>query len=70
MGYHPAWKSQQVLELLFEEGVLRAGHDRSAAMADIRTAITPDILRPHRGEPDELRAWIERCFSLRYGLTA
>lgn len=69
MGYHPAWKYQQVLELLFEEGVLRAEYDRSEAMADIRTALTPESLRPRRGDRDELRAWIERCFSLRYRRT-
>ena len=36
MGFHPAWKFEEVIELIFSEGVLTAARDRSADMEKIR----------------------------------
>jgi len=40
MGFHPAWKFRQVVELMFEEGRLTAAHDHSQRIAEIRDGIT------------------------------
>ena len=36
MGFHPAWKYTNVVELVFETGVLQNEFDRSERMAEIR----------------------------------
>ena len=68
MGHHPAWKYGEVWELIFERGVLREQHDRTAAMAKVREKMKDLPLRPAPGEPnwEEHRKWIEGTFSLDY----
>jgi len=39
MDYHPAWKYEQVVELLFERGTLMKEEDRSDQMAEVRQKI-------------------------------
>lgn len=63
MGFHPAWKFKEVHELIFKDGSLSQGSDRSAEMAKLREGMKG------KGECEdmqELTAWIERCFSLKY----
>lgn len=38
MGFAPAWKFKEVLELLFVDGALTAEHDRSEQKAAFRSA--------------------------------
>ena len=40
LGFHPAWKYEKVIELIFEGGVLREQYDRSEKMAAIREVIS------------------------------
>ena len=39
MGFHPAWKYENVIELIFESGILKDEYDRSNEMAEIREMI-------------------------------
>ena len=39
MGFHPAWKYETVMELIFEKGILKTAFDRSEPMAVIRKRI-------------------------------
>ncbi|MFC4160420.1 hypothetical protein [Chitinimonas lacunae] len=41
MGFHPAWKYREVVELHFVDGVLAQREDRSAAMAQFRATLAP-----------------------------
>jgi hypothetical protein len=69
MGFHPAWKYERVLELIFEGGVLKHEHDRSAAMADIRQRITESgqLERAKKAlSPEEIAKFVERAFDRRY----
>ena len=68
MGFHPAWKFEKVIELIFAEGVLTAVHDRSAEMAEIRAtkAAADGKNSKHLSSPVEIVEWIENCFDRRY----
>jgi hypothetical protein len=68
MGFHPAWKFGRVIELVVEHGVVQAGHDRSAAVAERRRAIEAGELADPDGSPGGM-AWIERTFTLDYSRT-
>ena len=62
MGFHPAWKYERVVELLFDNGELTAAHDRSAAMAQRRSA--QGSLQPT--DPKDTKDWIETAFDRNY----
>lgn len=70
MGFHPAWKYEEVYELIFEDGTLKDAFDRSEYMADFRKRreAAIDAAPDERREPTkaEVGDWIERCFSLEY----
>lgn len=70
MGFHPAWKYEEVHELIFEDGTLKDAFDRSEYMADFRKRreAAIDAAPDERREPTkaEIGDWIERCFSLEY----
>lgn len=69
MGFHPAWKYQQVVELVFKNGLLIKESDRSGQMAEIRERVlrAQDDDAP-RGNPtkEEIQKFIERAFDRRY----
>jgi hypothetical protein len=71
MGFHPAWKYEDVVELVFEGGFLTAESDRSEKMADIRRVI---LESRKSGKPDrtpneeEIRAFVEDAFDRTYRL--
>jgi hypothetical protein len=73
MGFHPPWKYQTVIELVFDRGVLKGAFDRSERMAAIRALIG------ERGGPpaedaggwngrEDIAHFIERAFDRRYHL--
>ncbi len=66
MGFHPAWKFREVHELLFEEGRLIEGIDRSAQMEAIRARGKDPDPPPGVHSPREHMEWIERSFSRDY----
>lgn len=62
MGFHPAYKYKDVLELTFENGRLLSRSDRSMEMEEIR-------LREGRGDgkrSKDVVAWINDCFRIDY----
>lgn len=66
MGFHPAWKYEQVEELLLRDGAVTAIYDRSDALATIRGKVE----KGEMDNPDGLRidkAWVKRTFTLDYG---
>lgn len=65
MGYHPAWKFQEVHELVFEEGRLVKASDRSAQAQEYRERQAGT--RPKFTSAAEHMAWIADTFDLRYG---
>lgn len=69
MGFHPAWKYKQVIELIFAGGRLIEELDRSARMAEIRQmAIEARTNEPSKAVPSdaEIEAFVERAFDRRY----
>lgn len=69
MGFHPAWKYEKVVELVFAGGVLQKECDRSAEMAELRK-----LARAQSGEANagdrvpgmSIMEYIERTFDRRY----
>jgi hypothetical protein len=68
MGFHPAWKYEKVIELIFSGGVLAAAYDRSAEMAEIREvkAGTNGHGSKRFNSPAQMVRWIAKCFDRRY----
>jgi hypothetical protein len=67
MGFHPAWKYEEVLELVFREGHLERTIDHSERIAEIRSEIASGSRPDPDGSPDQLDVWIHRTFQLDYG---
>jgi hypothetical protein len=69
MGFHPAWKYETVIELIFDAGILKQEFDRSARMAEIR-----EMLLRSRNEDvssemptrEEIERFVERAFDRSY----
>ncbi len=69
MGFHPAWKYETVIELIFANGVLQHEFDRSKRMAEVRQKILDS-----RGEntasrmptDEEIHDFVERSFHRTY----
>lgn len=61
MGFHPAWKYEDVWELVFQSGKICATKDRSQAMQEVRDQIQswPVGERPSR---EEVRGLVQRAF--------
>lgn len=67
MGFHPAWKWENVAELKFSSGLLLEATDMSARFAEIRASMSPEDIRPTFQSGDEsLKAWIEGTFDRSY----
>jgi hypothetical protein len=67
MGFHPAWKYEEVLELIFADGRLEKVTDHSAKMAEIRSEIVSGARKDPDGSPEDLIGWIDNAFQLNYG---
>lgn len=65
MGFHPAWKYEEVHELIFENGKLVSATDISAKMKEYRRKRKEPGFEEEDQKMDE---WIEKCFSLNYNL--
>ena len=64
MGFHPAWKFKEVHELIFRDGLLLSGKDRSAEMDQLREGMGS---RPVRHDSmTSMADDIEKAFSLQY----
>ncbi len=67
MGFHPAWKFETVIELIFAEGVLAERRDVSDSMKTLRAHMLERPMEPGgRAGKEEVKSWIESTFSMDY----
>ena len=66
MGFHPAWKYEQVHELIFESGRLTSATDLSERMAAIREQLGNEDPLSQDPSREEIETWIEECFRRDY----
>jgi len=69
MGFHPAWKYEQVVELVFDAGTLKQEFDRSAQMAEIRQRLAESRAGDDSEQTptqEEIIRFIERAFNRSY----
>lgn len=67
MGFHPAWKYEEVKELLFRDGLLTQIRDRSDEMKKMRESLVDaDEEKMDRQSLEDLASWIESSFDRRY----
>lgn len=67
MGFAPAWKFEEVHEVLFEDGRLVKAADRSEQMTAIRARAAGET-PPGRGTSRaDVMSWVEGTFDQRYG---
>jgi hypothetical protein len=66
MGFHPAWKYREIHELVFDKGRLVNAADRSTEMAMLRDSLSGTKDAPGSIMNEDVAAWVERCFSLKY----
>jgi hypothetical protein len=69
MGFHPAWKYETVIELVFDGGVLKEEFDRSERMAEIREMVRKSQetnSSTERPSEEELKQFVARAFDRRY----
>lgn len=71
MGFHPPWKYESVIELVFENGKLVKESDCSARMAEIRALIPPSrdgaVSQPEPTD-EQIRQFIDRAFDRSYDI--
>lgn len=60
MGFHPAWKYNDVREVIFDKGKIVHDYDRSAEMAELRSRISGEKRPLSEATRSEIQAWIER----------
>ncbi len=63
MGFHPAWKYENVIELVFQNGRLVSESDKSSEIANVRARAAAGP-----GDRGDIAAWVERCFDRNYGV--
>jgi hypothetical protein len=71
MGFHPAWKYERVMELIFEKGMLKATFDRSEPMAVIRKKIIASKAEndaDRKPTQNEIARFVERAFDRKYNV--
>lgn len=69
MGFHPAWKYETVIELIFDAGILKKEIDRSDRMAEIREMAFNswnESAAMRMPKMNEIRRFVERAFDRSY----
>jgi hypothetical protein len=69
MGFHPAWKYESVVELVFDAGLLKEELDRSERMAEIREMVSKCQKKGSSTEmptENDIKQFVERAFDRRY----
>jgi len=67
MGFHPAWKFENVVELIFDGGARSETRVVSEEIRQIRERIVQGPIGPPEGlTEDELKEWVESTFDLEY----
>lgn len=64
MGFHPAWKFEEVREIHIEQGRVTQDVDRSQRLAEVREQILARRRGQRRQGPREQLDWITESFSL------
>ena len=69
MGFHAPWKYENVIELLFENGVLVDRFDRSAKMSEVRDTVLNQNKRKFAKMPtvEEISRFVAQAFDRSYG---
>ncbi len=70
MGYHPFWNYESVVELIFENGMLKCAEDKSSVALAVREKYLVSGILGHKKIVDDVAVarWIEQSFSLNYSL--
>jgi hypothetical protein len=70
MGFHPYWRYESVIELIFENGKLSRAEDKSSIALEVRNKhLVSGVLGINEIVGDkEVTRWIEQSFSLSYNL--
>ncbi len=71
MGFHPAWKYKNVIELIFEKGALKAELNRSKRMEKIRKTVVKYKSKEESGQKpnrDEIARFVEQAFDRTYNI--
>jgi hypothetical protein len=69
MGFHPAWKYENVIELIFEKGALKAEFDRTKLMARVRKTVLKSGRKKGRGQSlsrEEIARFVDQAFDRTY----
>ena len=67
MGFHPAWKYERVVELVFERGILLREADRSRQLAEFRGMMSARALEPGaEASPEDIARFVEETFDRSY----
>jgi len=69
MGFHPAWKYETVIELIFEGGILRREFDRSERIGQIRNMFLESRAEgdsEHTFTEEDIARFVERAFDRSY----
>lgn len=69
MGFHPPWKYETVIELVFDAGILKQEFDRSERMAEIREIVSKSQEKGSASKmpsPGEIKRFVERSFDRSY----
>ena len=67
MGFHPAWKYEEVYELVFDAGELKTESDLSSRMAAIREKAGVDAAESGKNlSGKEIDLWMKDCFQRDY----
>ena len=69
MGFHPAWKYKNVIELIISHGDVTETRDVSEIMQEIRDRMVKSQLEPGlHASREEIEAWVASTFKLDYRL--
>ena len=69
MGFHPAWKYETVIELIFQNGQLQREFDRSAMMSEIRQRFqtsAKDYKSDQMPTEKQIEEFVENAFDRSY----
>lgn len=72
MGFHPAWKYERVIELIFDAGIVKQESDRSERMAEIRNMVgkfRKEEFSYELPSQEEIRRFVERAFDRSYRIS-
>lgn len=70
MGFQRYWAYQELIEFVFEDGILLEANDFSSEAKKAREQLKEKNTNPRRPEDGSIESFVEDCFSLDYGIKA